>query len=50
VPFDAASPIIWGLAAGLAIGGFLVARLTWNRVGQAWDDAAGMARGAGGAA
>jgi branched-chain amino acid transport system permease protein len=50
VPFDAASPALWGLAAVLAIGGFLVARLTWTRVGRAWDEAAGMAHGAGGAA
>ena len=39
VPFDAASPIIWALAAVLLIGGFFLARKTWTRVGQAWDDA-----------
>jgi branched-chain amino acid transport system permease protein len=50
VPFDAANPAIWGAAAVLAIGGFLVARLSWQRVARAWDDAAGMARGTGGAA
>jgi branched-chain amino acid transport system permease protein len=50
VPFDAASRVIWGLAAVLAVGGFLVARLTWKRVGRAWDEAAGTARGTGGAA
>ena len=50
VPFDAASPAVWGLAATLAIGGFLVARLTWRRVGRAWDEAAGLAHGTGGAA
>jgi branched-chain amino acid transport system permease protein len=50
VPFDAASPLIWATAAVLAIGGFLVARLTWKWVGHAWDEAAGTARGTGGVA
>ena len=44
VRFDAASPCTWVVAAVLLIGGFLVARLTWPRVGAAWDDAAGRAR------
>jgi branched-chain amino acid transport system permease protein len=47
VPFDAASPVVWGIAVVLAVGGFLVARITWKQVGRAWDEAAGMARGAG---
>jgi branched-chain amino acid transport system permease protein len=50
VPFDAASPSIWGLAVVLAAGGFLVARRTWQRVGRAWDEAAGTAREKGAAA
>ena len=50
VPFDAASPSIWGLAVVLAAGGFLVARGTWQRVGRAWDEAAGTAREKGAAA
>jgi branched-chain amino acid transport system permease protein len=50
VPFDAASPIVLGAAAILAIGGFLVARITWKQVARAWDKAAGMARGSGDAA
>jgi branched-chain amino acid transport system permease protein len=50
VGFDAASPYIWALAAVLLIGGFLVARKTWQWVGHAWDDAATVARKAGGAA
>lgn len=45
IPFDAASPVLWGIAAVLAVVGFLVARLTWKRVGRAWDEAAGPARG-----
>jgi branched-chain amino acid transport system permease protein len=44
VPFDAASPFIWALAAILLIGGFLVARMTWRRVAHAWDDALSVAR------
>jgi branched-chain amino acid transport system permease protein len=44
VSFDAASPIIWATAAVLLIGGFWVARKTWARIGQAWDDATGTAR------
>jgi branched-chain amino acid transport system permease protein len=44
VPFDAASPLIWGLAVVLAAGGLLVARRTWQQVGRAWDEAAGTAR------
>jgi branched-chain amino acid transport system permease protein len=44
VNFDAASPFIWATAAVLLVGGFLVARQTWTRVAQAWDDASGSAR------
>src|ERR1700761_789729 len=50
VPFDAASPVIWGIAAVLAVGGFLVARKNWAWVGQAWDDATSTARDKGMAA
>jgi branched-chain amino acid transport system permease protein len=44
VPFDAASPVIWGVAVVLLVGGFLLARKTWQRVGSAWDEAVGTAR------
>src|SRR5260370_5176346 len=44
VGFDAASPSVWALAAVLLIGGFLVARKTWSRIGHAWDAATTMAR------
>jgi branched-chain amino acid transport system permease protein len=44
VGFDAASPYVWALAAGLLIGGFLVARRTWTWVGHAWDGATSIAR------
>jgi branched-chain amino acid transport system permease protein len=50
VGFDAASPYIWALAAVLLIGGFLVARKTWQWVGHAWDSATTIAREEGGAA
>jgi len=44
VGFDAASPYLWALAAILLIGGFLLARMTWTLVGNAWEAAAGAAR------
>jgi branched-chain amino acid transport system permease protein len=44
VSFDAASPFIWAMAAVLMIGGFWVARMTWRRIAQAWDEALGAAR------
>ena len=44
VGFDAASRSIWALAAVLLVGGFLVARKTWQWVAHAWDDAASVAR------
>jgi branched-chain amino acid transport system permease protein len=44
VNFDAASPSIWAMAAILLLGGYLVARKTWTRVGHAWDNATGVAR------
>lgn len=44
IPFNAASPLTWVVAVALVIGGFLVARLTWRRVAQAWDDALAASR------
>ena len=44
VRFNAASPLIWLLAAALVIGGFVVARRTWRWVGKAWDEALIVAR------
>ena len=44
VGFDAASPYIWAMAAILLIGGYLLARKAWTRVGHAWDDATSAAR------
>jgi branched-chain amino acid transport system permease protein len=44
VSFDAASPFIWAMAAILTVGGFWVARMTWRRIAQAWDEALGAAR------
>jgi branched-chain amino acid transport system permease protein len=44
VSFDAASPFIWATAAILLVGGYWLARQTWIRVAQAWDDASGTAR------
>src|SRR6476469_4170417 len=44
IGFDAASQTMWTVTAILLIGGYLVARKTWTRVGQAWDSAASLAR------
>jgi branched-chain amino acid transport system permease protein len=44
VSFDAASPYIWATAAVLLMGGFLLARKTWIRVGRTWADASSTAR------
>ena len=33
IPFDAASPMTWAIAAVLIVGGFVLARMTWTRVG-----------------
>ena len=44
VGFDAASPYVWATAAVLLLGGFGLARVTWIRIAQAWDDATSAAR------
>ncbi|HLG80250.1 MAG TPA: branched-chain amino acid ABC transporter permease [Bradyrhizobium sp.] len=44
VPFDATKPVTWAVAAVLVVGGFLIARLSWRRVAEAWDRAATIAR------
>lgn len=44
IPFDAVSPLTWLAAAVLTIGGFLVARITWRRIADAWNRAATAAR------
>ena len=44
IPFDATRPVTWVAAFVLVIGGFLLARLTWRRVAEAWDRAASIAR------
>jgi branched-chain amino acid transport system permease protein len=44
VSFDAASRYIWAMAAILLIGGYLIARKTWRRIGHAWDNATSVAR------
>lgn len=42
--FNAASPLIWGLAAALIIVGYIVARKTWTHVAHSWDTAMTAAR------
>jgi branched-chain amino acid transport system permease protein len=44
VSFNATAPTTWLVAALLVVGGFLVARITWQRVAEAWDRAATIAR------
>lgn len=47
IPFNAASPVTWGISLLLLAGGFFVARKTWTRVAAAWDDALSNARAKG---
>ena len=42
--FDATRPLTWAVAAVLVVGGFLIARISWRRVAEAWDRAATIAR------
>lgn len=44
IPFAATAPTTWAAAAILLVGGFLIARITWRRVAEAWDRAATVAR------
>ena len=44
IPFNATAPTTWLAAAVLVIAGFLIARVTWRRVAEAWDRAATIAR------
>ena len=44
IPFDATRPSTWAVAAVLVVGGFVIARLSWARVGAAWDRATAVAR------
>ncbi|WP_315782906.1 MULTISPECIES: branched-chain amino acid ABC transporter permease [unclassified Bradyrhizobium] len=44
VAFNPQSPVTWAVAAVEVVGGFLVARLTWRRIAEAWDRAATVAR------
>lgn len=44
IAFNATSPATWLTAAVLVVGGFVMARLTWRRIAEAWDRAATVAR------
>jgi branched-chain amino acid transport system permease protein len=44
IPFNATTPTTPVVAAVLVVGGFLVARITWRRVAEAWDRATTVAR------
>ena len=38
IPFNATSPVTWIVAAFSVVGGFFVARQTWRRIADAWDE------------
>lgn len=44
IPLDATKPTTWVVAAVLIVGGYLIARITWRRITEAWDHAATAAR------
>lgn len=44
IPFNAASPVTWMISAVLIVAGFFIARITWKRIAQAWDEALTQAR------
>ena len=44
ISFDPTRAVTWVAAAVLLVGGYLVARLTWRRIAEAWDRAATVAR------
>lgn len=39
IPFNATAPSTWIIAIVMIVGGFLVARITWRRIAEAWDRA-----------
>ena len=47
IPFNASSPITWGVALVLVVVGFVLARMSWRRVALAWDEALSAARAKG---
>jgi branched-chain amino acid transport system permease protein len=44
LPLPVNTPMTWAIAAVLIGGGFLIARITWRRVAEAWERAATIAR------
>jgi branched-chain amino acid transport system permease protein len=44
IAFDPMMPATWAAAAVLLVGGYLIARITWRRIAEAWDRAATVAR------
>ena len=44
IPFNATARSTWIMAGVMIIGGFLIARLTWQRIAEAWDRATTGAR------
>jgi branched-chain amino acid transport system permease protein len=44
IPFDTTRAGTWIIAAVMIVGGFVVARMTWRRIADAWDRATTGAR------
>ena len=44
MPFNATAPSTWIVAIVMIVGGYIVARLTWRRIAEAWDRATTGAR------
>ena len=44
ISFDPMTPVTWAIAAVLLVGGYLIARITWRWIAEAWDRAATVAR------
>lgn len=44
IPFNAERPSVWAISAVLIIVGFILARMSWTRVGQTWDATLSAAR------
>jgi branched-chain amino acid transport system permease protein len=44
IPFNANSPLTWSATLALVVVGFILARMTWRRVGHVWDETLTAAR------
>ncbi|WP_407157752.1 branched-chain amino acid ABC transporter permease [Bradyrhizobium sp. STM 3557] len=44
ISLDPRAPVTWAVTAVLLVGGYLISRITWRRIAEAWDRAATVAR------